>query len=63
MEGRWKKWGPWYLMTPNKWGKWNVSFATTSFHIRRIECYSIWVINMMIMEKLVLSCVQGHRHK
>jgi hypothetical protein len=29
------------------------------FHITRIECFSIWVINMMEMGQLELQCVQN----
>jgi len=34
-----------------------------SFHTARIKCLSIWAIDMMVVEKLVLQWVQRHGHK
>jgi hypothetical protein len=58
MEGRQDVWSPWYLMLEDKSRKvWNASFVAMLFYIARIECSSIWVINMMAMGKLELQCV------
>jgi hypothetical protein len=39
---------------------WNANFMTILFCITRIECSSIWVINMMAMGELELQCVGTH---
>jgi len=44
-------------------GTWNVGSTTTSFHITRIKHFSIWVIDTMVVGKLMLQCVQWHGHK
>jgi hypothetical protein len=61
MEGRWNVWSPWSLMLKDKPTK-DVSFVAISFHTTKIECSSIWTIDMMAMGELELQCVQGHIH-
>ncbi len=41
---------------------WNPHFMAMLFHIARIDCSSIWVIDMMAMGKLKLQCVQRPIH-
>jgi hypothetical protein len=41
-------------MPKNKPRKVDASFVATSFHITRIECSSIWAIDMMAMGDLEL---------
>jgi len=40
--------------------RWNASFMAMLFRATRIECYSIWAIDVMAMGELKLQCVQGH---
>jgi hypothetical protein len=63
MEDKQNMWEPWYLITLDNMVKMNVGFGTMSFHTARIKCLSIWAIDMMVVEKLVMQWVQKHGHK
>ncbi len=54
MEGKHNMWNPWYLIPKDNQGRWNANFAIMLSHITRIECSSIWAIDMMAMGELEL---------
>jgi hypothetical protein len=61
MEDRQNVWDSWYLMTLDKLGKVECKFCNMVFHTTRIECFSIWVIDMMAMGILMFFYL-GYRH-
>jgi len=50
MEGTRNLWSPWYLMPEDKLGKMECKLCNNVIDTARIECFSIWAINMAMDE-------------